>query len=268
MNQNPNVHDDTPPPYDIVGDVHGCIDELLELLDRLGYRVEPGGVITHPEGRTLVFIGDLADRGPDSVAVWRLALASFGAGTALMAPGNHEAKLVRYLQGRGVKITRGLETTVRQFRTLPDEEYEELSRQIVETVLDLPSYRIFDDGRLIVAHAGIEEPMIGHVTREISIFARYGEPTGEYTALGLPIRRDWARTYRGDALVIYGHTPVIEPDWRNNTVNIDQGCCFGGALTALRYPERELVSVPARRTYADPTMTVREADRRASVPGD
>ena len=80
-------------------------------------------------------------------------------------------------------------------------------------------------------------------------FALYGETTGETDEFGLPIRYSWAAEYRGKAMVVYGHTPVPEPTWLNHTINIDTGCVYGGRLTALRYPEKELVSVPAAQTY-------------------
>lgn len=261
MNENPNVWDDTPGPFDVIGDVHGCIDELRDLLAELGYAEDSDGGVIHPGGRTLIFLGDLADRGPGSFEVWRLALASIANGTARFVPGNHEAVLVRYLQGRHVRMIYGFEETVRQFNDLPEDEREHLREAIVDTVLDSPPYRIFDDGKLIAVHAGLDEWMIGSVTREISIFARYGEPTGEYTALGLPIRRDWVRTYQGESLIVYGHTPTPEPAIINNTINIDQGCVYGGALTAFRYPELEAVTIPARHIYAQPSMADRAADR-------
>jgi protein phosphatase len=258
-----NVWDAAPPPYDIIGDVHGCIEELRELLDLLGYRavgtsVQPDAV-HHPYGRTLIFVGDLNDRGPGSMAVWRLALASIAAGNARVLPGNHDSKFARYLMGRNVQFTPrdGLATTVREFLELPEEERVQLGAAIGRLLAESPPYRVFDGGRLVVAHAGLEEAMIGKVNRKISIFARYGEPTGEFTADGLPIRRDWAATYRGKPLIVYGHTPVSVAQFRNNTINIDTGCVFGGALTALSYPELKLVSVPARRVYAEPAMVVR-----------
>ena len=77
----------------------------------------------------------------------------------------------------------------------------------------------------------------------------YGETTGETDEFGLPVRYNWAAEYRGRAMVVYGHTPVPEPEWLNRTICIDTGCVFGGKLTALRYPEKELVSVPALQTY-------------------
>lgn len=251
-----NVYDNTPPPYDIVGDVHGCIDELRELLDRLGYALD-GDVVRHPDGRTLIFLGDLNDRGPGSIPVWKIAVASIDAGTACFVPGNHDSKFARYLMGRQVQLTHGLEGTVRELLALPERERRILGRRVGDLIADAPPYRILDGGRLVVAHAGVEGWMIGKVNREISVFARFGEPTGERTVHGFPVRRDWAATYRGAALIVYGHTPVHEPDERNHTINIDQGCVFGGRLTALRYPERELVSVAARKVYYGPSMAER-----------
>src|SRR5207244_8184363 len=105
------------------------------------------------------------------------------------------------------------------------------------------------DGRLVVAHAGMKESMPGRGSGVVRAFALFGETTGETDAYGLPIRYNWAAEYRGRALVVYGHTPTPEPEWLNNTICIDTGCVFGGRLTALRYPEKELVSVPAARTY-------------------
>ncbi|HUG15305.1 MAG TPA: metallophosphoesterase [Thermomicrobiales bacterium] len=251
-----DVWDRTPPPYDIVGDVHGCIDELRDLLDLLGYQPDGDGVC-HPEGRTLIFLGDLNDRGPSSIGVWKLALASIRQGAARYVPGNHDSKFVRYLMGREVQLTHGLAATVMEFLDLPERERRLLGHEIAETLANTPPYRILHGRRLVVAHAGLEEWMIGKVTTTVSAFARFGERTGDVTEHGFPIRRDWAADYNGKALIVYGHTPVHEPEFRNNTINIDQGCVFGGALTALRYPERELVSVPARRVYVEPSMAAR-----------
>jgi protein phosphatase len=114
---------------------------------------------------------------------------------------------------------------------------------------DLVSHYVFDDGKLVVAHAGMKESMQGRGSAKVRDFALYGETTGETDDFGLPVRYNWSADYRGKALVVYGHTPVPEPLWLNGTVNIDTGCVFGGKLTALRYPEREIVSVPAKATY-------------------
>lgn len=237
-------------PFDIVGDVHGCYDELVLLLGKLGYEIaDEGSVPTHPKGRKAVFLGDLVDRGPNVPGVLRLAMGMVEAGSALCVPGNHEKKLVRALRGRNVQVTHGLAESLDQLEGEPAEFRE----QALEFLDGLVSHAVLDDGRLVVAHAGMREEMQGRASAAVRAFALYGETTGETDEMGLPVRYPWALEYRGTASVVYGHTPVSEPEWVNNTINIDTGCVFGGALTALRYPEKELVSVPAGRTYYEPS---------------
>jgi protein phosphatase len=236
-----------PGPFDIIGDVHGCLDELRQLLARLGYE-ESGDGARHPDGRKVVFLGDLVDRGPDTPGVLRLAMSMTGAGTALCIPGNHDLKLVRKLRGRDVRITHGLAESLEQLEREPPE-----FREAVVAFLDgLVSHYVLDEGRLVVAHAGLREEMHGRASGKVRDFALFGETTGETDEFGLPVRYNWAAEYRGRASVVYGHTPVPEPEWVNGTINVDTGCVFGGRLTALRYPERELVSVAAARQYYAP----------------
>ena len=238
-------------PFDIIGDVHGCFDELCDLLARLGYEVaEHGGDyrVAAPAGRKAVFVGDLVDRGPKIPQVLRLAMSMVAAGRALCVPGNHDIKLVRKLKGRDVQITHGLADSLAQLDAEPAE-----FRDKAAAFLDgLVSHYVLDDGKLVVAHAGMKEEMQGRGSGKVRDFALYGETTGETDDLGLPVRVNWAAEYRGKAMVVYGHTPVAEPEWLNRTVNIDTGCVFGGKLTALRYPEKEFVAVPASRTYYEP----------------
>jgi len=238
-------------PFDIIGDVHGCCDELEKLLEALGYSVgETGGVTTylHPEGRKAVFLGDLVDRGPRILDTVATARAMCLAGTALAVPGNHDMKLVRKLKGKDVRITHGLADTLAELDGAPPGTAE----QVAEFLDSLVSHYVLDDGRLVVAHAGMKEQMQGRGSGKVREFALFGETTGETDEFGLPIRFNWASEYRGSARVVYGHTPVPEPEWLNRTINIDTGCVFGGRLTALRYPEIELVSVAAAATYAMP----------------
>jgi protein phosphatase len=235
-------------PFDIIGDVHGCYDELIELLEKLGYEVNEGRLKPAPQsGRKLIFLGDLVDRGPKSPAVLRLVMDMVARGQALCLPGNHDVKLVRKLMGRDVQITHGLAETLEQLEREPPE-----FRAKVREFLDgLVSHYVLDGGRLVVAHAGMKQQYIGRASRRVREFALYGETTGETDEFGLPVRYPWAAEYRGPAAVVYGHTPVPEADWLNGTINIDTGCVFGGKLTALRWPEREIVSIPAKRTYAE-----------------
>jgi protein phosphatase len=243
-------------PFDIIGDVHGCFDELAELLTRLGYRIDAtadqggpafGYVVTPPPGRKLVLLGDLVDRGPKVVQVLKLAMSMAAAGMALCVPGNHDVKLLRKLRGKNVQIAHGLAETLKQLEGQPAEFAGAVERFIDKMV----SHYVLDDGRLVVAHAGMKERYAGRASARVREFALYGETTGETDEFGLPVRYNWAAEYRGPAHVVYGHTPVPEADWLNRTVNIDTGCVFGGKLTALRWPEKEFISVAARQTYAD-----------------
>jgi protein phosphatase len=238
-------------PFDLVGDVHGCYDELLDLLTKLGYAEEAGGSYRHPNGRKLVFVGDLVDRGPKIPEVVRLVLESVKVGQAFCVPGNHDIKFMRSVWGKNVQVAHGLAESLEQFKAY-EEKYRGFSRIAAEFIDDLVSHYVFDDGKLVVAHAGMKQEMQGRGSGKVREFALYGETTGETDEFGLPVRYNWAAEYRGKAMVVYGHTPVPEPEWLNNTINIDTGCVFGGKLTVLRYPERELVSIPAKATYCKP----------------
>ena len=236
-------------PFDVIGDVHGCHDELVALLQKLGWSVSDGGLDAHhPEGRVAVFLGDLVDRGPATPAVLRLVMRMVAGGTALCVPGNHENKLKRALEGRNVKVSHGLAETLAQLDAEPPELREEVARFIDSLV----SHAVLDDGALVVAHAGLPEAMQNRASGAVRSFALYGDTTGETDEFGLPVRYPWANDYRGHAAVVYGHTPVPEAMWHNNTICLDTGCVFGGKLTALRWPERRLVSVPAAKTYYEP----------------
>jgi protein phosphatase len=238
-------------PFDIIGDVHGCYEELTTLLGKLGYEIErgtDGPRVTPPTGRRAVFVGDLVDRGPAIPEVLRLVMKMVEEGTAFCVPGNHDMKLLRKLRGRDVQLTHGLRDSIEQL----ERETPEFKQRVMKFLDDLVSHYVFDDGKLVVAHAGMKEEMQGRGSGKVRDFALYGETTGETDEYGLPVRYNWAAEYRGKAMVVYGHTPVAEPEWLNRTINIDTGCVFGGKLTALRYPERELISVPALRTYYEP----------------
>jgi protein phosphatase len=234
-------------PFDIIGDVHGCFDELCDLLEKLGYTVsEQAGQfsLAAPAGRKLVFVGDLVDRGPQTPRVLRFVEQLVASGQALCVPGNHDIRLMKALRGKTMPPTWGLGESLEQIALEPPE----FKAQAAKFIDRMVSHYVFDNGKLVVAHAGLPEAMQGRGSGKVRDVAIHGEKTGETDAFG-DVRYVWAADYRGKALVVYGHTPVAEPVWLNNTVNIDTGCVYGGRLTALRYPEREIVSVPARRMY-------------------
>jgi len=236
-------------PFDIIGDVHGCFDELTELLANLGYAGQASGAWAHSKGRKLVFVGDLVDRGPKSPEVVRLVMESVKAGGALAAPGNHDMKFTRKISGRDVKIAHGLAESLAQFESA-ERAAPGCAKAAAAFFDSLPSHFVFDDGRLVVAHAGLKESMHGRDSNAVRAFCLFGDTTGETDEFGLPVRLNWAADYGGNAAVVYGHTPIPQPEWQNNTINIDTGCVFGGRLTALRWPEKDIVSVPSRGAYA------------------
>ncbi|MBP0019527.1 MAG: polynucleotide kinase-phosphatase [Cyanobacteria bacterium SBLK] len=246
--------------FDIIGDIHGCYEETTKLLEQLGYIIKIvadngqnfGLEVTHPENRQVIFLGDLSDRGPNSPAVLKLVMSMVRSNSAWCVQGNHDLKLHKKLTGKNVQIKHGLAETLEQL----EGESPEFIDEVKEFLYSLISHYVFDSGKLVVAHAGLKEEMQGRGSGVVRAFCLYGETTGEIDEFGLPVRYNWASEYRGKAKVVYGHTPVPEAQWLNNTIDIDTGCVFGGKLTALRYPEEELVSVPAKRVYCEPARSL------------
>jgi protein phosphatase len=270
-------------PFDIIGDVHGCCDELEQLLQTLGYQsVESINaaqsdaaqtnsdfwqfpLYKHPQGRKVIFLGDLVDRGPRILDTLKLVHNMVAADAALCVPGNHDIKLLRKLKGKNVKVNHGLEQTLAEIEAVPADQREGAIAALRQFLDGLVSHFVLDDGKLVVAHAGMKAELQGRGSGQVRDFALYGETTGEIDEFGLPVRYNWAAEYRGRAMVVYGHTPVPEPEWLNHTIDIDTGCVFGGKLTALRYPERELVSVAAAQVYCEPVKPLVPA--AAIAPG-
>ena len=249
-------------PFDIIGDVHGCYDELRALLDTLGYDVQatgetenPAFQITHPANRRLIFVGDLVDRGPNSPDCLRIAMAALRAG-GLWTPGNHDDRLRRKLRGANVGMNHGLLETMSAI----EKESDAFRTDVSTTISALVHHYELDDGKLVVAHAGMKPEFQGRTSPVVKDFALYGQTTGETDGWGLPVRlHEWAAEYRGFAHVVYGHTATAEAEWVGKTICIDTGCVFGGKLTALRYPEKEIVSVPANRTWEEPRRPLEDA---------
>ncbi len=243
-------------PFDIIGDIHGCYDELFMLLEKLNYQVtinEHNIKVKHPEGRKVIFLGDLVDRGPKVVEVLKLVMSMCDSRIAYCVKGNHDNKLYRKLIGRNVQVKNGLEDSLYQL----EKEDDDFINKVKDFIRHLESHLIFDDYNLVVAHAGMREDLIGRSSKRVRDFALYGETTGETDEFGLPIRYLWAKDYKGKSLVIYGHTPNLEVYKMNNTINIDTGCVFGNKLTCYKYPEDEFVEVNALKQYSTPSRPIK-----------
>jgi protein phosphatase len=245
MSVGPNAHYDDPGPFDIIGDVHGCAGELAELLFNLGYCYQDAMSFVHPYGRKAVFVGDLVDRGPNSSMVLETVFLMTGFGNAYIVASNHDDKFKRYLKGNKVKVGNGLQMTIDQIKDWTPEQ-----RQVYFEWLDaVPSHLVLDNGKLVVSHAGLEERYHGRDEKKVKDLAMYGITTGQVGEDGFIIREDLAARYTGQAIQVHGHIVVDDPGPRSNIWDVDQGCVFGGKLTALRYPEMEIIQVAAKQIY-------------------
>lgn len=241
---------------DVIGDVHGCYDELLLLLKKLGHKrlTEPEALPdAAPSERNLVmFVGDLVDRGDRSLDCVRLVMTLCRKGYAKMVVGNHDYRFLRWLQGADVVIAHGLGATIAEVDALPSDERDRLRAEIIRFFSDAPKALRFDHGKGVMVHAAWR-PRLKEETdpKKIRYYTLTGPTTGERTDDGFPIRIDWSRTYNGPEFAIFGHQVYLKPYRQTFSCGIDTGCVFGGALTALRYPSLELVSVKSLRARAD-----------------
>lgn len=234
---------------DIIGDVHGCYAELVDLFHTLGYLPDQD-IFTHPEGRIPVFVGDITDRGPTSIKMIELVYNMvIKHKKAMYVPGNHCNKLYRYFLGNNVKLKNGLETTVAEYEDLSVSKQHQIKSQFIALYEQASLYLQIPELDVVVAHAGIKESLIGRTGNQVKTFVLYGDITGEVDDLGRPIRLDWAKYYKGNRWIVYGHTPVLKPRKVNKTMNIDTGCVFGNTLTAFSLPEEKLTSVPSKQIF-------------------
>ncbi len=247
---------------DIIGDIHGCFQEYKQLLALLGYAADKDGLFRHPAGRTLLSLGDITSRGPESIPLLTFFIRHINDGLAEMVDSNHGWKIGRWLDGRAVTLAHGDEKVEEEFRayersfgTAKARELREASRTLLLTA---PSHmQLIRNGAVeaVAVHAGIKDDYIGKESPSVQNFCRYGDVAG-VGADGRPIRKDWTLERKANGpLILWGHDPRPEPERKNNTVNIDQGCVFGGMLTAYRFPEDELVSVRAAKNYSGLTDT-------------
>lgn len=255
-NTNP-VHLDVGNGIDIIGDIHGCYNELIQVLQKLGYMKNDEDYYVHPEGRKFLSLGDIMSRGPKSLQTMEFFLRHVEKGLAYMIDSNHGWKIARWLDGRKVMLNYGDELVEEEFIQFEEaygiEKAEQLKHKLKQFLLAAPSHYVLTKNgvpTLVCAHAGIKDEFIGKQSAHISDFCRYGDNEG-LDETGKPIRKDWTIHHKTKTLIVWGHDPKPKPLIMNNTVNIDQGVVFGGALTAYRYPEREFVSVQAEKDYSE-----------------
>ena len=203
----------------VIGDIHGCYDELLDLLDRIG----------PAEDDLLIPGGDIIDRGPKSVQVFHFFQSQKN---AIVLMGNHERKHVRGVLSLSQKITR------HQF----DRKYTR-----AKSWMSIFPY-FFEDKDVIIVHAALQ-PGVTMKDQQENILC--GTMSGERRLKALLVGKKWNEAYNGIKPVIFGHkvvgkTPLI---YKDRVFGIDTGACHGGRLTAITVPEFRVYSVKARQNY-------------------
>jgi len=235
--------------YDIIGDVHGCFVELVGLLSKLGYIMQSGHHFAHPDGRKVVWVGDLCDRGNLNVEVLKTVIDTVREDSGLCVLGNHDDKLRRYLKGNKIKVGHGLDITIKELES----EQRSFRNDVLDFLEERPLFLKLDEDKLLVSHAGLKESLQDVVAPNKKVRGKirakclYGETTGKTLDNGFPERLDWAEDYKGHRVVVHGHTVMKETSAKNNVYCVDTGAVFGGKLTALRYPEMEFVSVDSNK---------------------
>ena len=255
VRQAPPLELDIGQGFDIIGDIHGCYDEMIMLIKKLGY-IEQDGLYKHPEGRRLLSLGDIMSRGPKSLATMDFWYRHIQAGLAYMIDSNHGWKVARWLQGKNVTMKHGDELFVEEFavyaQTYGEAQAAALKTTYAAMLLDSPSHYVLTANgvrKAVVTHASIKDHYINKQSKAIRDFCRYGDVQGT-DENGSPIRGEWYMQHNSGETIIWGHEPKLEPMRIKRTINVDQGVVFGGKLTALRYPEETFMFVNALENYA------------------
>jgi protein phosphatase len=234
---------------DIIGDIHGCYDELAELLAGLGHEELLDPSLEHAaQGSVpgIVFVGDIVDRGDRIMDAVKLVYRLCTRGHALSVIGNHDDRFLRWMMGRKIEPRHGLQESIDEFESMKRSEREDWRDRLIDFYSNLPWAIRLDAGRLIVAHAAWHADLHEAGPDKLRAYTLYGPTTGRKTPEGFPERIDWAPGYRGPELVVFGHQVYDAPYIHEHAIGIDTGCVFGGALTALRYPELQVLSVRSR----------------------
>jgi len=225
---------------DVIGDVHGCSWELLQILHDIGFLTNPDwNAVNENYDRGLILVGDLTDRGPDSASIVENVQLWVESGLMTCIHGNHDNRLGRHLLGRNVQHTHGLDKTIDQIERIGWGEQKKI--EIGEWLMDLPVYVTFHERQLVVAHGALPRRYLSRqdmkrkqLSKCVYAVVDRDQPMKD----GLPNRvYDWCDDYNDHVVCVYGHQVVREVTTRSNTYNIDTGCVFGGCLTCLRYDE-------------------------------
>ena len=213
----------------LVGDVHGCFRELTELLEKVDF---------DPSGDRLIFLGDIINRGPHSGKVLEL-VHSIPCEVVL---GNHELGLTKYVQDKSP----------------PNPDFEEVLQQMEDKRDDylawmenLPTF--IETPAFLAVHAGLI-PNLSPQKHPPEIITRLRTWGGDFHDLDNPAHPPWYELYTGKKLVVYGHWALKGLTVRENTIGLDSGCVWGGALSALELPGRKITQVKAHAVYADPSV--------------
>lgn len=232
----------------IIGDIHGCIDEFTELVHKISYDSEKD---------RLILLGDLIDRGPDSVAVVKKAREM----KLECVMGNHEHKFLKWYRSQGSRVD--VYDRVDFYLKLSDED--------IQYIANMPTY--IELGDAVVVHAGLRPGIrLSDQSKHDMMYLRYTDSDRNYVSLKTINKfgkeetraRFWTEFWHGPKSVVYGHNIHSFEDPRIEEVapgvtcyGIDTGCCFGGCLTALIWETKQILQVQARRTYYQSGFTIR-----------
>ncbi|NPA54603.1 MAG: metallophosphoesterase [Aquificae bacterium] len=232
--------------FAVIGDVHGCFVEFKALVEKI--RKEYG------KNTLIISVGDTVDRGDYNIKTVEYCFSLKKEGYFIEVQSNHNYKFYRWLKGRNVNVSHGLQKTINEFLSLEEKEREIFKEKFIKYYEECPLYLIVETPKddVIVAHAGIKDEMIGKVNKRIKAFVLYGETTGKFTEKGFPERLDWTkdRVVKPDSpKIVYGHVVYDEPYINNKCYGIDTGCVLGNKLTAYLPLEEKFIFEKARKTY-------------------
>jgi len=206
----------------VVGDIHGCYDELMELLET----VELG------EKDRVVSVGDLITKGPKSKEVLEVFMTDARFSTVI---GNHDLALRRKWNGEDIELKRAQKDAHKELSGEKD-AYAIFFNRLPFTI-DLDTH--------LVVHAGFRP--------NVELFSQTTDDMTLIRTLGADRESDegtpWYHVYDGEKTVLFGHWPAPEPRRGRKAIGLDTGCVYGYNLTAYIIETDEFVTVKAKKAY-------------------